>query len=829
MDSLVFAAGFCIIALAARQIGDTFKQAGFPLISGFLFTGIIAGPHILNLIPIKAISTLTFVDQISLGLIAFAAGGELYLKELKSRLAAIGWITSGLVISTFTIASLALFTLAGHIPFMAAMPVSGKIAVAILAGAILVARSPSSAIAIINELRAKGQFTKTVMGVTVIMDVVVIVLFATATTMADALISGLTGNAGFILFLVLEIALSMSLGIPVAGILFFILRLPASFVLKSILILLTGYLVFIGSLGLRAFIHHTMTVEILIEPLLVCMVAGFLAANSRRYRKEFLDLLNCAGPGVYIAFFTLTGASIRLDILADTWPIALILFGVRILAIFTGSFLGGCLAGIEAQGRRTYWMAFITQAGVGLGLAKEVGIEFPQWGPAFSTIMISVIVLNQIVGPPLFKLAIKRMKEDHTPAKPNAVTAPRNVVIFGADSQSTALAHTLFSHGWRVKLTQPRGGSTLAGLENSPQIPVQVVDGFDYKSLEKINCRTATAIVTLLSDRENLDICETAFEHFATQTLVARLNDRSNLSAFEDLNVLVVDPSTAIIGLLDHFVRAPGAASLLMGFQRGRDVADVTVRNPDLAGISLRDLRLPFDSVIMAIRRRGTLSVPHGFTRLETGDRVTVMGTTAALREIALRFGRHEGQAALNLMEKAIPEQLKKNGVKPYLIENGHRDRFDLLVEKAMVADLKQEMDKNAFFELSAKQMGKQVNLSASTLFEMLSQRENEMTTVLAPGLAIPHIIIEGENQFGMMIVRSKKGIIFSPQAPRVHAAFVLVGTRDERTFHLEALSAIAKIVMDPRFEHKWLKARSTKALKELLLNADRNRRPPAS
>lgn len=829
MDFFVFAAGFCIIALAARQIGDTFKQAGFPLISGFLFTGIIAGPHVLNLIPCQAISTLTFVDQVSLGLIAFAAGGELYLKELKSRLTAIGWITSGLVISTFTMGSLAFFALTDHITFMAAMPVSGRVGVALIAGAILVVRSPSSAIAIINELRAKGRFTKTVMGVTVIMDVVVIVLFATAITTADALFTGLTWNTGVVLFLILEIALSMSLGIPIAGILFFILRLPASFVLKSVLILLTGYLIFIGSLILRAYTHHKINIEILIEPLLVCMVAGFLTANSRRYRKEFLDLLHRTGPGIYIAFFTLTGASIRLDTLADSWPIALILFGVRVFAVFTGSFLGGCLAGIDVQSSRTYWMAFITQAGLGLGLAKQVGIEFPQWGPSFSTLIISVIILNEIVGPPLFKLAIKRMKEDHSPAKPNALTAPQNVVIFGTDSQSTALAHTLFSHGWQVKLAQPRGGSTLSSLENSRKIPVQVVDGFDRKSLEQIQCQTAAAIVTLLSDRENLDICETAFEHFATQTLVARLNDRTNFSAFQDLNVLVVDPSTAIIGLLDHFVRAPEAASLLMGFQRGRDVADVTLRNPDLAGISLRDLRLPFDSVIIAIRRRGTLSVPHGFTRLESGDRVTVMGTTAALQEIALRFGRHEGQAALNLMEMAAPEQLKQDVKQPHLNENGQKDWFDHLVGKAVVADLKQEMDKNAFFELAAKQMSKQVNISASTLFEMLSQRENEMTTVLAPGLAIPHIIIEGENQFGMLIVRSKKGIIFSPQTPSVHAAFVLVGTRDERNFHLEALSAIAKIVMDPRFEHKWLRARSTKALKELLLNADRNRRsaPP--
>ena len=88
------------------------------------------------------------------------------------------------------------------------------------------------------------------------------------------------------------------------------------------------------------------------------------------------------------------------------------------------------------------------------------------------------------------------------------------------------------------------------------------------------------------------------------------------------------------------------------------------------------------------------------------------MGTTAALKEIALRFDRNEGQAALNLMKKALPAQLKKNGETYSPIENGPKDRFDRLVEKAVVADLKQEMDKNTFFELSAKQMSKQVNAS---------------------------------------------------------------------------------------------------------------------
>ena len=73
-------------------------------------------------------------------------------------------------------------------------------------------------------------------------------------------------------------------------------------------------------------------------------------------------------------------------------------------------------------------MAYITQAGVGLGLAKEVAVEFPEFGNPFATIIISVIVLNQIVGPPLFKLAIQLMKEDHSKAEYGMFESVKKVV-----------------------------------------------------------------------------------------------------------------------------------------------------------------------------------------------------------------------------------------------------------------------------------------------------------------------------------------------------------------------------------------------------------------
>jgi mannitol/fructose-specific phosphotransferase system IIA component (Ntr-type) len=133
-------------------------------------------------------------------------------------------------------------------------------------------------------------------------------------------------------------------------------------------------------------------------------------------------------------------------------------------------------------------------------------------------------------------------------------------------------------------------------------------------------------------------------------------------------------------------------------------------------------------------------------------------------------------------------------------------------------------MDMEGFFNIVSKAMSDQLNISSSVLSNMLIQREEEITTLVAPGLAIPHIIIDGEKKFSILLARCKKGIVFSKSKPLVHAVFVLVGSRDERKFHLQALSAIAQIVLDPRFENKWMRARSQKALRNVMMNTDRKR-----
>ena len=95
---LIFIVGFGVLALASKEIGAFFTRYNLPLISGFLFAGILVGPYMLGMMPNEAIEKLRFVDEISLAFIAFSAGSELYLKELRSRFKSITWVTTGLVL-----------------------------------------------------------------------------------------------------------------------------------------------------------------------------------------------------------------------------------------------------------------------------------------------------------------------------------------------------------------------------------------------------------------------------------------------------------------------------------------------------------------------------------------------------------------------------------------------------------------------------------------------------------------------------------------------------------------------------------------------------------
>ncbi len=633
--TLTYLVGFIFIAIAAKQVGKFFSRYNLPYITGYLLAGMLAGPFVLDFLPTEATEDLRFIDELSLAVIAFVAGSELYLKELQGRYKTIAWNTIGIFLAAFIIGGIVIFALTEVIPFTSDMPTESRVAVAVLGSTVLLALSPASTIAVIKEVRAKGPFTKTILSVTVSMDVVIIVLFAVSASIAAALLNNTSFNLVFAGLLVLDLSVAIIAGYVIGKGLERILATGWDHRLKTALILLIGMTIFAVAFEIAHYTKDNAPAEIHIEPLLVAMIAGFLITNFTNHRDEFADILHEVSPFVYVAFFTLTGIALKLDVLLETLPIALLLFGVRVVSIFIGSYAGGTLSGEPKAFNRISWMAFITQAGIALGLAREVAVEFPALGDEFATMIISVIVLNEIFGPMFLKAALSRAGETNLPEELGRGEG-RAAVILGIESQSLALARRLNKHHWRVIIADP----------DQAQVERLAAEDVDERHIPDISIDTLrpllsgssdTLVAMLNEDQQNWRACEIAYHEFGIRRLVVRVNDLSCAEKFRELGAVVVDAATGMVNLLDQFVRAPQSAILIM--EPEQEMMQVTVSDPDMHGRLVRDLRLPNDVLLMGIKRNGTAIVPHGYNKIQLNDEVTLLGCPESIDTVAQKLG----------------------------------------------------------------------------------------------------------------------------------------------------------------------------------------------
>jgi len=390
--------------------------------------------------------------------IGIAAGCELHLAELRRRefRASVLSLTAAVTTTTWAFVFPAVLLLGPHIGFLRGAPRSRLVCVASLAATLGVARSPASMIAVLRELDARGPFCSLVMSVTVVKDVLVLLLFSVNVELVQA-VEGSDG-VGFaalaarcIATPALKLAVSAMLG-AVGGLLLGALlvqpRVGDRGALPAAVLLLAAAL-FLGARALPA------------EPLLVCVAAGALAANRReergeRQREELHNLLDALMPWINLTFFTLAGAALAVDALAATAPVAAVIHAVRLLSLVVAT--SADAFGLPRDMRRVCWMSMVrcaasaacgpvcsyscsqvTQAGVALGLARTVMTRFPVWGADFYALVVATIVLNQAVGPPLFRAAIVAMGEQHKSRGLPSVAAAASVAapppLEGVESQ----------------------------------------------------------------------------------------------------------------------------------------------------------------------------------------------------------------------------------------------------------------------------------------------------------------------------------------------------------------------------------------------------------
>lgn len=398
------------VLLAAYLSGHILKLVRIPLVSACIFTGIIAGPHISGFLTAEMVDQLRLIDDLALSFIALTAGGELYLQSLRKRGAA---ITLNIILITLAVFALvfAFIVLAGkEFQFIRNLSSTQTISLAILLGVMAVARSPSSAIAIISECRASGPFTETVLGVTIVMDVLIIILFTLALTVTRIILAGAGGISPYVFApLFAELATALILGALIGkGISFYIDRLGYDL---PLFLLFIAFGITKTSLWLSHFMENRFDIHLHLEPLLICMSAGFTVQNFSKKGFDFMESLDRVALPIYVLFFSLAGASLDLEALRVCWPLALSLVLIRAIGIFTGSWVAGTLLRDPALHNRNAWMGYLTQAGVAIGLAQLAQRQFPEIGEHLNTVVLAVISVNQIIGPVTFKAVLNKVGE----------------------------------------------------------------------------------------------------------------------------------------------------------------------------------------------------------------------------------------------------------------------------------------------------------------------------------------------------------------------------------------------------------------------------------
>ena len=400
--------GFLI--LSAYLAGFLVWKLGFPWITGYICAGLFLGPYFLKFYGTDAIQELEFLNSLALAFIAFCAGGELKWNNIKKNLKPILYLIGGVTSMVFIGVTLTVYFMSGLLEFMSPFNSLTRLIISMIFAVIAVARSPSSTIAIISETRAQGKYTDTVLSVTIATDVIIIVFFALVVTICESLISaGSSLSPSIILVLIFEVFLSLGLGFLLGkAIIFLFDRLKVEF---PVVIVAMGFIVIRFSYLLGDYLNHTHSINLNIEPLLICLAAGFTVQNFSYHGSQFLVRMDQVSMPIYVAFFAITGASINMDVLKQSWILGLVIVLSRTVMIFLGSNLSGRLSGDHPLIYRNSWLAFITQAGVSLGLLTEVVRRFPEFGLPVQSILIAAITLNQLVGPIAFKHGLKKVNE----------------------------------------------------------------------------------------------------------------------------------------------------------------------------------------------------------------------------------------------------------------------------------------------------------------------------------------------------------------------------------------------------------------------------------
>ncbi len=382
--------GLAVIVISGYLGSKLLRKISFPAVTAYLLIGILIGPHILNIIPIKIINLSELISNFVLGIIAFALGANFVIKDIRKAGKPVIWISileAGFACIMVTVVLIFYLLSTGRPSYPA-----------FVMGAAAAATAPAATVMVIREYRARGMVTNMLLRVVAIDDAWCLILSALAITLAGALHSG-NVNVPIVITALIEILASLSLGCILGFGLHYFSRLIKT--TEELLIVTLSYILLLVGLS----------VKLQLSPLLTCMVTGIIIANVSKNSNLFFETLRSIDTVLFLSFFVLVGANLEISLIPQVGIVGFLYIIFRVTGKFIGVKLGAWISHTDAKiGKYLAW-GLVPQAGVALGVALSAKALYPKFGEMIFTTVTATTVIYELIGPLCAKYGLQKAGE----------------------------------------------------------------------------------------------------------------------------------------------------------------------------------------------------------------------------------------------------------------------------------------------------------------------------------------------------------------------------------------------------------------------------------
>jgi trk system potassium uptake protein TrkA len=229
-----------------------------------------------------------------------------------------------------------------------------------------------------------------------------------------------------------------------------------------------------------------------------------------------------------------------------------------------------------------------------------------------------------------------------------------HVIVVGGGLVGSSLAAKLAGDGHDVVLVEK--SRELVGQLNE-QLDVQTIagNGATVPVLIMAGIRSCDLLLaTTDSDEANMVVALVGSALFKVKKVVARLRDSGHEETFRAISSemsgdrMAINPDVAAVERIVSLLPVPGAVDVLSFFDGGLLVAGFVIQNEsEFNGLLLSHLKLLFPStpmLVVAIRRDGVWSVPHGDAEIQAGDLVYFAMDPVEMENVLALLGHKRGQ-----------------------------------------------------------------------------------------------------------------------------------------------------------------------------------------